>query len=153
MVKKQGKSGAPSTRKPKVVSDVRSPHGTRVMKRIVCSRCGKSDTLPFVPKAGEAPLCSACAELAFNVTTETAQASADRMVACKSCGNLFPTPKRPREPHTPKGLEDVADLLSPKEAMELCLDCRTKLAARRRNVAKKPTGVHPIVVKGRRGKE
>ena len=136
----------------KVVSDVRSPHGTRVLKRIVCSRCGKSDTLQFVPRADEAPLCQACASEQHNVISENDSQSGDKYVACKSCGTKFAVAKRPREVFVPKGLEGMEDLLTPKDATDHCLDCRKKLAIERRNLAKKPAGVHPLIVKGKRTK-
>lgn len=143
----------PPPRQPKVVSDVRSPHGTRVMKRIVCSRCGKSDMLPFVPKAGESPLCQSCAQESFNVISENEQGSADKYIACRRCGTKFPAAKKPREQFVPRGLEDVADQLTQRDLNELCIECRGITAVERRNLAKKPRGVHPIVVKGRRTKE
>jgi CxxC-x17-CxxC domain-containing protein len=138
----------PPPKKSRIVSDVRSPHGTRVMKRIVCSSCQKSDTLSYVPKAGEPVLCKDCSARS-NVVTEGDSMSADRMVSCKKCGTPFPLAKKPREVFVPKGLEGMADLLSPRDAMTLCASCRNIVAEERRNLAKKPRGVHPVVVKKR----
>ena len=128
------------------VKDVRSPHGTRVMKTITCSRCGKQDTIAFVPKKGEQPvLCRDCAEETLGVTDENARRTEDKIEVCESCGKRFPF--RPKKERFVSDKQKELQALMSQDTRTLCTECRAKAAAEKRATAKKPRGLHPIVVK------
>ncbi len=115
----------------KEIRAVRTPHGTRVMKTIVCSRCGKNDTISFVPKnANELLLCRDCAEIDMGVTEESAVPRHERRVKCKVCGD---------------------PMLQADGAEPICQKCELVQQAARRKSAKKPEGVHPLLVKRSKG--
>lgn len=137
----------------KVVREVRSPHGTRVMKSIVCSSCGKTDYINFVPKDGAPLLCGDCAERDLNVVDEVRANSTDKYSQCERCGKRYPAaPKRPPRPSPRDSLKD-AELLIPADNRPLCPECKAEVAAERRAVAKKARGGRPIVIKGKKGSE
>ncbi len=127
----------------KPIRAVRTPYGTRVMKTITCRKCGREDQLSFVPKEGAPLLCRSCAERELNVVEESGLMSADRLVACSKCGKEVRVAKRPRKPR--EGETIVAD---PFEG--LCDTCRFAAQADRRQRAAKPSGVHPLIVKGKK---
>jgi hypothetical protein len=129
----------------KVVREVRSPHGTRVMKSIVCTKCKKTDYISFVPKDGAPLLCTSCAEKELNVVGEVKHFSQDKYARCERCGKDYPAgPKRPpRAVHIDKD----AELLIPKDTRPLCADCKVEVAAERRAVAKTARGGKPVVIK------
>lgn len=136
----------PPTKRPKQISDVRTPFGTRVMKTITCSSCGKTDQLSFVPKDGRPILCRRCAERDLDVIDATSAHSSDRLTSCKHCKQELLVERRP----APRREDEALPAPLPEE-LGLCQDCRLALRAERRKVAKKPKGVHPLVIK--RGKE
>src|SRR5688572_22889437 len=57
----RGEAASPSPSGAKFVGGPRNEHGTRIARRITCSRCGKSDHVPFVPKDAKRALCRDCA--------------------------------------------------------------------------------------------
>jgi CxxC-x17-CxxC domain-containing protein len=130
----------PSDKKtqPKEVRAVRTPHGTRVMKRIVCSHCGKSDTLAFVPRDNHPMLCRECAELDLSVRDESPMKKHERTVKCRVCGKATVTATSA----PPADAIGAADRTDP-----ICHDCALAAQAARRKDAPKPKGVHPLVVK------
>ncbi len=85
-------------------------HGTRVMLPITCVRCGKSDTLDYVPKGADLDdvLCSHCARQEFG--TDSDWARIDRQKAkksgkeyafdCDECGRTDYVPFEPKEDRT-----------------------------------------------------
>jgi CxxC-x17-CxxC domain-containing protein len=55
----------PKKRDKKVGVPPRDSHGTQVRFNVVCARCGRDDTLPFVPKTQGTMLCRRCAREVF----------------------------------------------------------------------------------------
>jgi hypothetical protein len=43
------------------IQKVRTPHGTRVARRITCTVCGAGDTIDFAPRDPSEVLCRKCA--------------------------------------------------------------------------------------------
>jgi CxxC-x17-CxxC domain-containing protein len=84
----------------------RKKHGTRVMLPITCARCGKSDTLDYVPKGGDldAALCGACAQQAFGDRKDWAKVQEEKKkdlrlehpFQCSQCGRTDYLPFEPR---------------------------------------------------------
>lgn len=109
-----------------VIRAVRTPHGTRVMKRIVCTQCGKSDTLAFVPRDNHPMLCKECAELDLAVRDESPTKKSERTVKCRVCAKA---------------------VVAGPDDDKICHECQLKEQATRRKDAPKPKGVHPLVVK------
>src|SRR4051812_30117285 len=106
----------------RVVRDVRSPHGTRVMKTITCSRCGKQDTIAFVPKKGEQTiLCRACAEETLGVVEESSQRTEDKIEVCESCGKRFPS--RPLKERFVSDKQKELQSLMSQDKRTLCTEC------------------------------
>ncbi|MCC6810126.1 MAG: hypothetical protein IT381_22035 [Deltaproteobacteria bacterium] len=141
----------PSKPERKVVRAVRSPHGTRVMKSIVCSSCKKTDYISFVPKDGAPLLCQSCAEKSLNIVSEDRDLSADKYEPCERCGKPYPAgPKRKPKPGSKEAERDKdAQLLVPRDNRKLCGDCRLAFAAERRQAAQKARGGKPIVIKAK----
>jgi CxxC-x17-CxxC domain-containing protein len=80
-------------RKPIFVGGRRNEFGTRISRRIDCSRCGAEDHVPYVPKNEARVLCRSCAkevlaayEVGQKVKTPT------RAESCNLCGAPFQMP-------------------------------------------------------------
>jgi CxxC-x17-CxxC domain-containing protein len=74
----------------KTVGAARQEFGTRTSRRIDCTRCGKSDHVPFVPRNRENVLCRACAEEVVNVYEVGVQLPrAMRDATCAVCQVTF----------------------------------------------------------------
>ncbi|HEY4221787.1 MAG TPA: hypothetical protein VGO62_10595 [Myxococcota bacterium] len=89
------------------VGGPRNEHGTRVARRVTCSRCGSTDHIPYVPKDTSKALCRNCAvevlqmhEAGVKVRMPT------RDAVCNLCGTPF---------QMPIAVEDDGD--------PLCLSC------------------------------
>jgi hypothetical protein len=65
---------------------VRTPHGTRVARRVVCTECGNSDVLHFVPRQKERVLCRPCAAKHLGVADPDSGIFPEHDVTCASCG-------------------------------------------------------------------
>ena len=64
-------------------------HGTRVRFQIECARCGKSDSLRFVPKTQGDMLCKSCAEEVFGADwagDRPAEGRGEHVFECAQCG-------------------------------------------------------------------
>ncbi len=85
----------------------RKKHGTRVMLPITCARCGKDDTLDYVPKGADFDdvLCSECADAAFGDRTDwqkvqqekEKEAKKEYPFTCDECGRKDYLPFKPKE--------------------------------------------------------
>lgn len=114
------------------IRSVRTPHGTRVMRSITCSRCGKTDVLSFVPKDNRAMFCKDCAALDLEVLEESPIKKNDKLIRCMDCGQATVVGK--------------LELAEAKGKMR-CQACDLKQRDVRRKSAQRPGGVHPVVVK------
>src|SRR5688572_3549579 len=65
---------------------IRSEHGTRVARSIVCRSCGAKDTIHFAPKEPARALCRKCAAEFLGIEDEEASIVADRKLTCVECG-------------------------------------------------------------------
>ncbi len=87
----------------KRVGGARNEFGTRVARRIDCSRCGRSDHIAYVPKQREKALCRDCAIEVLRMYEHGVKARvATRVVPCNLCGTPFDLPET---------VEDDGDLL------------------------------------------
>lgn len=75
-----------SSKKSEGVRKVRSPHGTRVARSIVCAKCGKSDTVHFAPRDAARALCRRCAADLLGIEDEDAGIRKERVLTCTECG-------------------------------------------------------------------
>ncbi|MBN1945374.1 MAG: hypothetical protein JW797_06825 [Bradymonadales bacterium] len=76
----------------------RETHGTRVVFHFTCQRCGKEDTLPFVPKTRGEILCRECAEAVFGKNWAHGRPVEDRTeypIVCSRCGREGSVPFKP----------------------------------------------------------
>lgn len=71
---------------PKVVRKVRTDFGTRVARAILCSACGKDDTVHFAPRTPAAALCRRCAADILGIPDEDAGIRIERELTCVDCG-------------------------------------------------------------------
>ncbi len=70
----------------KAMRKVRTPHGTRVARAVVCSYCGKEDTVPFAPRKSTQTLCRQCAADLLGVPDEESGIRLERDLTCTECG-------------------------------------------------------------------
>lgn len=75
-----------SDEQPKAMRKVRTAHGTRVARAIVCSACGKDDTVPFSPRKSTQVLCRRCAAEYLGVPDEESGIRIERVLTCTECG-------------------------------------------------------------------
>jgi CxxC-x17-CxxC domain-containing protein len=87
---------APASTSPsgaKFVGGPRNEHGTRIARRIKCSRCGKSDHVPFVPKDAARALCRDCAaEMLKTFEVGVKVRMPTKPAVCNLCGAPFDLP-------------------------------------------------------------
>jgi len=74
-----------STEKIKRVGGDKNAHGTRVLRKVKCSKCSKLDFISFVPGRGKEAFCKSCAETLCNAL-EVGQAEKIKFVK-KNCPN------------------------------------------------------------------
>lgn len=87
----------------KRVGGARNEFGTRVARRIDCSRCGRSDHIAYVPKDRAKALCRDCAVEVLRMYEVGVKARVStRVVPCNLCGTPF---------DLPANVEDDGDLL------------------------------------------
>jgi ribosomal protein L34E len=79
----------PPPNKRRTVRKVRSPHGTRVARRIVCRLCGAEDRIDFAPKDPEQALCRKCAYEALSVDDPDRSELRGARIPCERCGAEF----------------------------------------------------------------
>ena len=70
---------------------IRSEHGTRVARQIVCRSCGATDTIHFAPKDPARALCRKCAAEFLGIEDEDASILATRKLTCIECGKVQDT--------------------------------------------------------------
>ncbi len=70
---------------------IRSEHGTRVARSIVCRSCGAHDTIHFAPKDPARALCRKCAAQLLGVEDAEAGILAKRKLTCVECGRVEDT--------------------------------------------------------------
>ncbi|MEQ9499095.1 MAG: hypothetical protein RIT81_19595 [Deltaproteobacteria bacterium] len=73
---------------PPEVKKVRTPHGTRVARAIVCSACGAKDTVHFTPREVERALCRRCAAELLGVVDRDANIRPEKAMTCTDCGRV-----------------------------------------------------------------
>lgn len=71
---------------PKTVRRVRTEHGTRVARAIVCSACGAEDRVHFAPRDAAQALCRKCAAQLLGVVDEASNTRPERTLTCSECG-------------------------------------------------------------------
>jgi hypothetical protein len=75
------------------VGGARNEFGTRIAKRITCSRCGNDDHVPHAPKDASKAMCRACAALVLRAYEIGTRAPVDtRPETCNLCGAPFRIP-------------------------------------------------------------
>lgn len=75
------------------VGGARNEFGTRIAKRITCSRCGNDDHVPHAPRDASKAMCRACAALVLRAYEMGTQAPvATRPETCNLCGTPFRIP-------------------------------------------------------------
>jgi CxxC-x17-CxxC domain-containing protein len=84
----------PKAPAPKPVRKVRTEHGTRVARAVVCSACGKRDTIHFAPKDPAKVLCRRCAADLLGVGDPDTEVGSLHPFTCASCGRSGMTQKR-----------------------------------------------------------
>lgn len=70
----------------KVARKVRSEHGTRVARSIVCSACKAKDTIHFAPKDPKRALCRKCAVDLLGVEDPDTRLGSNVPYVCAQCG-------------------------------------------------------------------
>lgn len=70
---------------------IRSEHGTRVARSIVCRSCGAKDTIHFAPKEPARALCRKCAAQILGIADEEAGIVRKRKLTCIECGKIEET--------------------------------------------------------------
>ncbi len=90
---KPGKKGGPPQSDARRVGGARNEHGTRIARRIECSRCHKEDHVPFVPKDATKALCRDCAAQVLHTYEEGVKVRMPtKSTVCNLCGTPFPMP-------------------------------------------------------------
>lgn len=83
MVKQSGNDDGPVE-----VAKVRTAHGTRVARAIVCTACGKKDTVHFAPRDMERVLCRRCAAEVLGVGDRDAGIRPEKAMTCTECSRI-----------------------------------------------------------------
>lgn len=90
---KAAKAHAPHQPEARRVGGARNEFGTRIARRIECTRCGKEDHVPFVPKDAARALCRACAMEVLKTYEEGVRVRMPTKPAvCNLCGKPFSLP-------------------------------------------------------------
>jgi len=75
------------------VGGARNEFGTRIAKRITCSRCGNDDHVPHAPRDASKAMCRACAALVLRAYEVGTRAPVEtRAETCNLCGTPFRIP-------------------------------------------------------------
>ena len=117
----------------KVVRKVRSEHGTRVARSIVCSQCGAKDTIHFSPKDPKRALCRKCAADLLGVEDPDTRVGSQVTFVCAQCGRTGTT----------------QDKLRAKEPGYLCVDCLRGIESNQEHKTKRAARVSKKVVRVR----
>jgi ribosomal protein L34E len=70
---------------------IRSEHGTRVARSIVCRSCGAKDRIDFAPKEAARALCRKCAAELLGIEDAEASIFKTRKLTCTECGTVAET--------------------------------------------------------------
>lgn len=70
---------------------IRTEHGTRVARSIVCRNCGAKDTIHFAPKDPAGALCRKCAAELLGLSDQDASIYPERNLTCITCGAVEKT--------------------------------------------------------------
>jgi hypothetical protein len=70
---------------------IRSEHGTRVARSIVCRNCGATDRIDFAPKETARALCRKCAAELLGVEDPEANIFKKSKLTCIECGDVHET--------------------------------------------------------------
>jgi hypothetical protein len=70
---------------------IRSEHGTRVARSIVCRNCGAKDTIHFAPKEPARALCRQCAAELLGIDDPESNIFAKRKLTCIECQRIVET--------------------------------------------------------------
>ena len=80
---------------PAFIGGPRNEFGTRVARRVTCSRCGKDDHVPYAPRNVGRALCRACAAEVLNTWEVGTRAKMETKPAvCSLCKKPFALPVR-----------------------------------------------------------
>lgn len=82
------------------VKKVRTPHGTRVIRAITCTGCGKSDTVDFAPRKMDTVLCRTCAFEKLGIRDRDQAEHRQHAITCSLCHRQAEVPFLPRDPAT-----------------------------------------------------
>jgi CxxC-x17-CxxC domain-containing protein len=80
---------------PPMIKKVRTPHGTRVLRRIVCASCKAEDRVEFVPRDASKALCRKCAYEQLGVQDPTVESLRGFPAVCTRCGVDHRAPFQP----------------------------------------------------------
>jgi CxxC-x17-CxxC domain-containing protein len=80
------------------VRKVRSAHGTRVARRVVCASCGKTDIIDFAPRDVSTALCRDCAFQQLRFRDPDNPAHFAHTITCATCGRIAKVPFEPKDP-------------------------------------------------------
>jgi len=83
---------------PKKVRKIRSPHGTRVSRRITCAACGAEDRVDFAPRDPAFILCRKCAFERLGVRDGDESALRSVEYRCAECAIVFRLDKDLEDP-------------------------------------------------------
>lgn len=100
------------------VKKVRTEHGTRVARAIVCTECGAKDTVHFAPRDESRVLCRKCAAQLLGVSDRDAGIRPEREHECCECGRREVAAWRGEDPF-------------------VCSDCRCGILSHQQNRTKK----------------
>jgi formylmethanofuran dehydrogenase subunit E len=92
---KKGKKGKPTDEDagPKFVGGARNEHGTRVARRVTCSRCQAVDHVAYSPRDPTRALCRSCAKEVLEIYEQGMRVRvATRPTKCNLCGAPFNIP-------------------------------------------------------------
>lgn len=117
------------------IQKVRTPHGTRVARRITCTVCGAGDTIDFAPRDPSEVLCRKCAFAKRGVLDPDDAAARTLQLTCLQCKRAFERAVDPADPH---------DSRPP-----LCNDCKHGVETQQQDRAKGATRVSAKVVRSR----
>ncbi len=118
------------------IQKVRTPHGTRVARRITCTSCGANDTIDFAPKDPAEVLCRKCAFEKRGVVDPDDAEVRTRRVQCTMCQRWYERVVDPQRPNN-----DVS---------AVCTDCKNGVETKQQERSKVATRVSAKVVRARR---
>ena len=119
------------TNKRRKVRKVRSAHGTRVARRIVCRLCGAEDRIDFAPKDPEQAMCRKCAYEALSVDDPDRSELRGARIRCERCS---------------------AEFVQKNEEHLLCSDCHHGIETNRDHKVRRAARVSDRVVRVQRKK-